>query len=334
MSQGDSGVRTIQLYNQVELPVLGLGTFKARGTALKAIVSCALSCGIRHIDTATVYKVRHGRTARCWNVCSCSQVFLTRVSLPMQNESEIADALESSDVLREDIFITSKIGPTQVPHLTRAVVFSSMGIFFHYASAVLSIGLQYFGEYVKGTVVHTARDRQSTACMRGGFAASTLGVCRSATHSLAWRGQAGGEQCPSPVKPPLGPISAFRHNLVLLELWSNPPGSARINGAHKIFLLCVTQVKSARNATKRLETWRVLEGFYKSGRCRAIGVSNYEQHHLQELLDSAAVKPMVNQVSFPYFCNLEAVISKLAAQRWSWSCSARQCAPHRSRRHP
>ena len=41
----------------------------------------------------------------------------------------------------------------------------------------------------------------------------------------------------------------------------------------------------------------MLEGFYKSGRCRAIGVSNYEQHHLQELLDCAAVKPMVNQVS-------------------------------------
>lgn len=42
----------------------------------------------------------------------------------------------------------------------------------------------------------------------------------------------------------------------------------------------------------------MLEGFYKSGRCRAIGVSNYEQHHLQELLGCAAVKPMVNQVSW------------------------------------
>ena len=59
MSQEDRGVRTIQLYNQVELPVLGLGTVKARGPALKTIVPCALSCGIRHIDTASVYKVRH-----------------------------------------------------------------------------------------------------------------------------------------------------------------------------------------------------------------------------------------------------------------------------------
>ena len=67
----------------------------------------------------------------------------------------------------------------------------------------------------------------------------------------------------------------------------------------EIDLTRMTQVKSARNATKRLETWRVLESFYKSGRCRAIGVSNYEQQHLQELLDTAAVKPMVNQVSPP-----------------------------------
>ena len=57
------------------------------------------------------------------------------------------------------------------------------------------------------------------------------------------------------------------------------------------------QVKSPRNATKRLETWRVLERFYRSGRARAIGVSNYEQRHLQELLDCASIKPMVNQVS-------------------------------------
>ena len=114
MSLEDKGVRTIQLYNQVELPVLGLGTFKARGTALKTIVSCALSCGIRHIDTASVYKVRHDSSTLSFYGRSCSQLLFKMLLLPMQNESEIADALEASDVPREDIFITSKIGPTQV----------------------------------------------------------------------------------------------------------------------------------------------------------------------------------------------------------------------------
>jgi diketogulonate reductase-like aldo/keto reductase len=35
---------------------------------------------------------------------------------------------------------------------------------------------------------------------------------------------------------------------------------------------------------------------YKSGKARAIGVSNYSTAHVQELLAAADVKPMVNQV--------------------------------------
>jgi diketogulonate reductase-like aldo/keto reductase len=55
-------------------------------------------------------------------------------------------------------------------------------------------------------------------------------------------------------------------------------------------------VKSVRNAHKRLETWRVVEDLYKAGRCKAIGVSNYEEGHLAELLEVAEIRPMVNQV--------------------------------------
>lgn len=51
-------------------------------------------------------------------------------------------------------------------------------------------------------------------------------------------------------------------------------------------------------------TWRILEEFYAQGRARAIGVSNFEPEHLQVLLDSCAVVPMVNQVeSHPYLPN-------------------------------
>lgn len=38
---------------------------------------------------------------------------------------------------------------------------------------------------------------------------------------------------------------------------------------------------------------------YHEGKARAIGVSNYTALHLQQLLDNAAVKPMVNQVREP-----------------------------------
>ena len=34
-----------------------------------------------------------------------------------------------------------------------------------------------------------------------------------------------------------------------------------------------------------LDTWRALEKIYASGRAKAIGVSNFEIHHLEELYD-------------------------------------------------
>jgi len=49
---------------------------------------------------------------------------------------------------------------------------------------------------------------------------------------------------------------------------------------------------------KYKETWRALEDLYEEGRVRAIGVSNFMQHHLDDIIQSAKVMPMVNQVEF------------------------------------
>ncbi|WP_404448874.1 aldo/keto reductase [Sutcliffiella horikoshii] len=49
---------------------------------------------------------------------------------------------------------------------------------------------------------------------------------------------------------------------------------------------------------KYVDTWKALEKLYKDGRVRAIGVSNFQIHHLQDILDVAEVKPMVNQVEY------------------------------------
>jgi diketogulonate reductase-like aldo/keto reductase len=48
--------------------------------------------------------------------------------------------------------------------------------------------------------------------------------------------------------------------------------------------------------------WRALEEIYKNtDRVRAIGVSNFLQHHLEELFELADVKPVVNQFEYhPY----------------------------------
>ncbi|MFD2924449.1 aldo/keto reductase [Halobacillus naozhouensis] len=45
-------------------------------------------------------------------------------------------------------------------------------------------------------------------------------------------------------------------------------------------------------------TWKALEQLYKQGKVKAIGVSNFMTHHLDDLLKDAEVKPMVNQIEF------------------------------------
>ncbi|AZV41445.1 aldo/keto reductase [Peribacillus asahii] len=47
---------------------------------------------------------------------------------------------------------------------------------------------------------------------------------------------------------------------------------------------------------KYVDTWRALETLYKEGKVRAIGVSNFHIHHLENLLKSSEMKPVINQI--------------------------------------
>jgi diketogulonate reductase-like aldo/keto reductase len=48
-------------------------------------------------------------------------------------------------------------------------------------------------------------------------------------------------------------------------------------------------------------TWKKMEEIYQSGKARAIGVSNFQKHHLKELLREADIIPSVNQMEcHPY----------------------------------
>jgi diketogulonate reductase-like aldo/keto reductase len=52
---------------------------------------------------------------------------------------------------------------------------------------------------------------------------------------------------------------------------------------------------------KRKDTWRAMEEILRSGKARAIGVSNYMRNHLEEMSAYATVMPMVNQIELhPY----------------------------------
>jgi diketogulonate reductase-like aldo/keto reductase len=44
------------------------------------------------------------------------------------------------------------------------------------------------------------------------------------------------------------------------------------------------------------DTWRAFEEFYRAGRIRAIGVSNFHPRHIEALLKTAAAAPQVNQI--------------------------------------
>ncbi|PFJ27365.1 aldo/keto reductase [Bacillus anthracis] len=73
---------------------------------------------------------------------------------------------------------------------------------------------------------------------------------------------------------------------------------------------------------KYKDTWRALETLYKEKRVRAIGVSNFQIHHLQDVLADAEMKPMINQVEYhPRLTQkeLQAFCKEQGIQMEAWS---------------
>jgi 2,5-diketo-D-gluconate reductase B len=71
-----------------KVPSLGLGTYRLTGEACVGAVSLGLSMGYRHIDTAQMYG----------------------------NESEVGRGIEDSGVGRDEIFLTTKVWPSDYAH--------------------------------------------------------------------------------------------------------------------------------------------------------------------------------------------------------------------------
>lgn len=49
---------------------------------------------------------------------------------------------------------------------------------------------------------------------------------------------------------------------------------------------------------KYKETWKAFEKLYRDGVVRAIGLSNFHVHHMQDVLNDAEIVPMVNQMEY------------------------------------
>ncbi len=71
-----------------------------------------------------------------------------------------------------------------------------------------------------------------------------------------------------------------------------------------------------------VSTWLTLEEFYRQGRARSIGVSNFQASHLRRLVQESEVVPAVNQIEVhPYLCNEEvrAIDAELGIVTEAWS---------------
>lgn len=105
-------MNTYQLNNGVEIPVLGFGTFKAKGgeEAYRAVLE-ALKAGYRHIDTAAIY----------------------------QNEESVGQAIKDSGVPREELFVTTKLWNSQQTYEQARQAF---------AESLAKLGLDYLDLYL------------------------------------------------------------------------------------------------------------------------------------------------------------------------------------------
>jgi 2,5-diketo-D-gluconate reductase A len=71
-----------------------------------------------------------------------------------------------------------------------------------------------------------------------------------------------------------------------------------------------------------VSTWQTLEEFYRDGRARSIGVSNFQPHHLRRLHGESEITPAVNQIEIhPYLTQNEVrafcAQYQIAVEAWS-----------------
>ncbi|XP_047492833.1 glyoxal reductase-like isoform X3 [Penaeus chinensis] len=107
-------------------------------------------------------------------------------------------------------------------------------------------------------------------------------------------------------------LSLSNLQLTYLDLYLiHWPGVQKLKASNHMI-----QSDDALNQYLRGQSWKALESIHKSGKVRAIGVSNYTVAHLEDLLKTATVVPHVNQVEYhPHylqkglkkFCDLKGI---------------------------
>lgn len=99
----------INLNNGIPMPGYGYGVYKAHGEALLKAIPYAIACGYRYLDTASFY----------------------------ENENEVGQAVKTCGLDREDLFIVSKIWPTEFADPVKAL-----------DSSLTRLGMDYLDGYL------------------------------------------------------------------------------------------------------------------------------------------------------------------------------------------
>ena len=164
---------TFKIYNGVEIPCMGLGTWQSKDEVARISVLSALSHGYRLIDTAAAYG----------------------------NERGVGAGIKDSGLKREEIFVTSKLRNADHGYKSTLEAFDL---------TMEKLGLDYLDLYL----IH----------------------------------------------------------------WPNP-----------------VQYRTTWKKAMQ-DTWKAFEELYEAGKIRAIGISNFMPHHIEALMETAKIKPMVNQL--------------------------------------
>ncbi|XP_038049615.1 uncharacterized oxidoreductase YtbE-like [Patiria miniata] len=107
----EAETKCLQLSNGVRMPVLGIGTSHLGGYSDDAVVHALKNCGVRHIDTARLYKCEH----------------------------LVGESVRKSGVNRADLFITSKVWPSQYGYQETKDAFRD---------SLSQVGVEYFDLYL------------------------------------------------------------------------------------------------------------------------------------------------------------------------------------------
>ena len=93
-------------------------------------------------------------------------------------------------------------------------------------------------------------------------------------------------------------------------------------GSDYVDLFLIHWPLPARYGGDFISTWRTLEEFYRDGRAKSIGVSNFQPHHLRRLHGETDIIPAVNQIEVhPYLAqdDVRAFCAghQIAVEAWS-----------------